>query len=362
MSEISTGCVSSMDDWLSISSDWTKLLAKSNAATYFLSWEWLFSWAEICMSADRQLHILVFYEKGSLIGIAPFYILKRKFGMFLVREIRFLGTPESGSDFLDVITQKGREKEISNGLYDYLHGEGRSCWDQLNLSDMRSDSLFFLHFKNRLDAEGRYAELSRSAYCPVMKLPSTESDLYVMLSPGWRKKFKQDMRVSNRDHDVSHVVHNGSEVERKLDCFFKMYEEKGGWPGAQLCSILKKLSQKYADHMPFQLDYLYIDGKPKAALFHFKFKGIMSMYLMAVDKQHNPKISLGNLLVGYSVKRAILDGYKYYDFLKGDERYKFHWSNSGHCTLQLNVWQKRPVGYGLALAKMVRQSGKILLR
>jgi hypothetical protein len=314
------------------------------------------------MSADRQLFILAFYENDSLVGAAPFYLLKRKFGIFNVRELRFLGTPESGSDYLDVVTKKGREKEVSNTVYDYLHGEGRSCWDQLHLSDIRADSLFLLHFMNRLDEEGRYAELKRGAYCPLTQLPDTEDGLYSMLSPGWRKKFKQDMRVSNRDYEVSHVVFDGSAVEGQLEAFFQMYEAKGGWSGTQLQSILRKLLNKYDDDVPFQLDFLFFDGKPLAALFHFKFNRTVSMYLMAVDKEYNPKISLGNLLVGYSILNAISSGFKQYDFLKGDERYKFHWSNSGQSTLQLNVWQKRPVGYCLALVKLTRSFGKILLR
>jgi len=351
-----------MDSWRSISTDWANILYESNAATYFLSWEWLFSWAEICLNADRQLFILTFYENDLLIGVAPFYIQKRKFGTFFVRELRFLGTPESGSDYLDVMTQNGREKEIASTLYDYLHGVGRSCWDQLILSDMRADSLFLLHFMNRLREEGRYSELKRSAFCPRMRLPDTDEELYPMLSRGWRKKFKQDMRICNRDHAGAHVVVAGSEVDGHLEEFFQMYESKGGWPGEQLLSILKKLLEKYTDDVPFQLDYLFLNSKPCAALFHFKFKQTVSMYLMAVDKQFNPKVSLGNLLVGYSIKNAISSGFKYYDFLKGDERYKFHWSNSGQCTLQLNVWQKKPAGYCMALVNLFRQSVRLLLR
>jgi CelD/BcsL family acetyltransferase involved in cellulose biosynthesis len=351
-----------MDGWRSLSSDWSSILAKSNAAGYFLSWEWLFSWAEVCMSADRQLYVLAFYENDSLIGVAPFYILKRKLGMVLVRELRFLGTPESGSDYLDVLTCKGREKEVSNTLYDYLHGEGRLSWDHLLLSDIRSDSLFLHHFMQRLSLEGRYSELNKSAYCPVMQLPASEDGLYPMLSTGWRKKFKQDMRVAKRDYELSHVVFEGAEIEGRLDRFFEMYAEKGGWPSEQLHAILTKLQEKYTDDRPFQLDYLFLDGKPSAALFHFKFKQTVSMYLMVVDKKHNPRVSLGNLLVGSCIKSAISAGFKSYDFLKGDERYKFHWSDSGQSTLQLNLWQKRPAGYCLALVKLSRYFGKLLLR
>ncbi len=362
MAEITIRSVTSMDEWLSLSSAWSNLLTESNSSTIFLTWEWLYSWSEVCLEKDRQLFILAFYEKSSLVGVAPFYLQKRKFGLFPVREIRFLGTPESGSDYLDIVAKKGHEYDVSNALYDYLQGEARSGWDQLHLTDMRADSLFLLHFMNRLDEEGRYAELKRSAYCPGVQLPDNESDLYSMLSTGWRKKFKQDMRVSKRDHDMSHVVFVGSEVEGQLEHFFQMYEEISGWSGVQTHSILKKLMKKYDDAMPFQLDYLFLDGKPLAALFHFKFNQIVSMYLMAVDKKHNPKVSLGNLLVGYSILDAISAGHKFYDFLKGDERYKFHWSNRGHCTLQLNVWQKRPAGYCMALAKLTRLIGKVLLR
>jgi len=314
------------------------------------------------MGQDRQLFILTFSEKDRLVGIAPFYIRRRKVGFFCFRELLFLGTPEAGSDFLDVLTRKGREKEISNTLYEYLHGEGRSCWDQLHLSDIRADSLFLHHFMNRFKEEGRYAELTRSAYCPVAQLPDTEGELYPMLSPGWRKKVKQDVRVSNRDYEVSHAVFGNSDIEGQLESFFELYEEKGGWAGEQVHLILKKLLSKYAGDMPFQLDFLFLDDQPLAALFHFKYKETISMYLMAVDKNFNPKISIGNLLVGYCIKNAISTGFKYYDFLKGDELYKFHWSNNGHSTLQLNVWQKRPVAYCLALVRLARYAGKLLLR
>lgn len=362
MAEITTHCVTGMDGWHAISRDWSNLLVKSSASTLFLSWEWLYSWAEICMGVNRQLFILTFYEKDTLIGVAPFYLLKRKFGLFFISELRFLGTPESGTDYLDILIQKGREKEVSNTLYDYLHGEGRSCWDQLHLSDIRADSLFLLHFMNRLDEEGRYAELKRSAYCPAVQLPDTEDEFYSMLSPSWRKTFKRAVRVSNRDYEVSHVVFDGYEVEGQLEVFFQIYEEKGGHSSEPLHSILKNTLGKCADTVPFQLDFLFLDGELVAALLSFKWNQTFSSYLIAVDKQYNPKISLGGLLYGTSIKNAIVSGFKQYDFLKGDELYKFHWSNSGQSTLQLNVWQKRPAGYCLALVKLTRYFGKILLR
>jgi hypothetical protein len=44
------------------------------------------------------------YKNNDLVGIAPFYLKNDKYGPFKMRQIEFLGTPEAGSDYLDVIT------------------------------------------------------------------------------------------------------------------------------------------------------------------------------------------------------------------------------------------------------------------
>ena len=362
MAEITIRSVTSMDEWLSLSSAWSNLLAESNSSTLFLTWEWLYSWSEVCLEKDRQLFILAFYEKNSLVGVAPFYLQKRKFGLFPVREIRFLGTPESGSDYLDIVAKKGHEYEVSNALYDYLQGEGRSGWDQLHLTDIRSESLFLLHFMNRLDEEGRYAELKRSAYCPGVQLPNSEEGLDSILSSSWRKTFRRVERVSNRDYAVSFVVFAGAEVAAELETFFQLYEEKTGHAREPIYSIMKKMLEKSAEQMPFQIDHLLLDGKLVASLLSFKYGQTFSTYLIVVDKQFNPRISLGGLLYGHNIKNAISSAFEYYDFLKGDERYKFHWANTGRCTLSLDLWQKSAAGYSLALAKLTRLIGKVLLR
>jgi hypothetical protein len=297
-----------------------------------------------------------------LIGIAPFYIERRRKGPFTLWEIRFMGAPEAGSDYLDVFARRGREREVAEALYDFLMGEGRDGWDVLQLQDIRSDALFLLHFMNRIRVEGKHYEIGYSSFCPELRLPATEDELFAGLSASRKKKYKQDIRVINREQDVVHSVIRGGEVAGTLPEFFRLYEEKGGHSAKLLRPILQELSTRFDNASPVQLDLLSVAGRTVAGLLHLQYRNSLAMYLMAVDKQFNPKISLGNLLVGLCIKNSIAAGHDAYDFLRGEESYKFHWASGGRSTMQLTLWQKRPAAVACALARLARHAGKLLLR
>ena len=363
MRNLQISTIDNHEDWARIAPQWNQLLQESRSSTFFLTWEWLSSWAECCLDKNRRLFILVFHENDRLIGAAPFYIEDRKAGPFPLREIRFLGTPDAGSDYLDVFTRKGREKIVADALYDYLTtDEGKSAWDQLDLADIRADSLFLLHFPARIKAAGKHATADLHAYCPLMRLPSSEAGLYAQCSPGWRKKIKQDIRVIHRERNVRHSVSRNGNLPEKLAEFFHLYEAKTNWPVGRLPAILERTAAKHGDEVPVQVDLLSIDGRAVVGLVHLKHQNTLSMYLMAVDKEYNPKVSLGNYLVGESIINAIASGYTAYDFLKGEEPYKFHWAKEGIRTMRLLFWQRRPGPVYSAFARLLKNAGKLLLR
>lgn len=362
MSRINVVEIKDFHAWQSVAQDWNTLLAESRADVFFLTHEWLTSWAECCLGSDRRLFILAFYENEKLIGIAPLYIQHIKKGLFRRRKIQFLGTPDTGSDYLDVFTRRGREQAVAEAFFDFLFGAGRSLWDHLAFTDIRADSLFLLYFSTCLELAGKYSLLSRSAYCPVLYLPASEADLYAEFSSGWRKKYKQDCRVAKRDYNLVFQEVHGPEVRDYLDEFFNTYQVKGGWSVGKLLPVLDKLLDKSVENSAVQLNFLRIDNDVIAALLHLQYKKQRLMFLMAVDKKYNSKISFGNILVGKAITDAIAAKYTVYDFLKGIERYKFHWANGGHTTVELQIWQKNPGSLCAAFLGLLNSAGKLLLR
>ena len=352
----------SKDQWVKLSPNWNKLLEASTSESVFLTWEWLFAWTHFCLGENRKLYAVLFYKNEQLIGIAPFYIHVLKKGPFTIRELRFLGTPEAGSDYLDVFADKGMEKEVANGLYNFLMGPAAKVWDQMALRDMPANSLFLLHFTRRIEKEGKYFELRQNAYCPIAHLEASVEKHFEQISPKRMQKIRQKSNKLNRHGSVIHDVFIRDIPEHAIADFFKYYEEKAGWSSEYVRPIIEKVVKHQNEVLNIQFDFLRVDGQVVTGLVFLRYKDTLSQYLMFTDKNFLPNASVGIILIVKCLENAVNTGIKAYDFLKGIEEYKFHWSNAGISTMQLNFWQKKPSAIYSAYTNLVRHAGKLILR
>src|SRR5205085_5146734 len=92
-------------------------------------------------------------------------------GIVQVREIGFLGLPEAGSDYLDVVIRRGKERLVAQALVNILFGELSSCWDTLALKDIPAESAFLAHFVADLHQRGKHYESQVGSFCPGVRLP-----------------------------------------------------------------------------------------------------------------------------------------------------------------------------------------------
>ena len=361
MKDIHVSVIDSHEDWIRLGPDWNRLLEESSSESFFLTWEWLTSWAAFHLHGARTLSILALHRHEQLIGIAPFYSERRKIGPCPLREIRLLGGPETGSDYLDVFCRSNHEYEVANTLYEFLMGEDHPGWDHLHLQDLPAESLFLLYFLNRVEAEGKFFEIERGSYCPATDLRDPAGGWPAEISPRRRKRFEQELGYLRRDHEVNHIVHGGDEAGA-LEDFFSLYEEKGGWSTRHVRAVLVGLVERLEHNAPIEIDILSVGGERVAGLLHLRHRRTLMLYLMAVDKTYNRKVSLGNIIIGLSIKRAVASGYRVYDFLKGEESYKFHWANRNRTSLCLHFWKRHPVALCSALGRVLRNVGKLTLR
>src|SRR3990172_7273176 len=86
---------------------WKALVCGSASSSAFITWEWLYSWSERYLRGDRRPFVLSVSEGTEVIGIAPWYRHAISLNGVPLREIGFLGLPEAGSDYLDVIASRG---------------------------------------------------------------------------------------------------------------------------------------------------------------------------------------------------------------------------------------------------------------
>ena len=85
-----------------------------------------------------------------------------------------------------------------------------------------------------------------------------------------------------------------------------------------------------------RLHWLELDGVPVAAEYHLAGGGVVYAYQAGVNPDalaHSPG-RLGHMI---TIRRAIEQGYRAFDFLRGDEPYKAHWRARPQRGLELRV-------------------------
>jgi len=339
---------------------WNDLLLESRSNSIFLTWEWLYTWSECFLEPDRRLFILLVHKDDELIGVAPWCIRRSRSYGLPMKKVEFLGVPETGSDYLDVFAKRGKEKEVARQIYRHLQS-AKSRWDALALQDIPADSLFLLHFLNQADEDGKYAELHPGPYSPSVSLPATVEAFMAQLSPNRRQQFLRHHRILKRSGEVTHRVRPAEEIGPALKEFCRIYERR--WGGSEgLFRFLEKFISRSAGEPRIRFDMLSVNGRDIAGLVHLRYGPTLSMYLMGVDHSFDKSISIGNILVGLSIEKGIVDGFSRYDFLRGDEDYKFHWSNDGKRAVHLYLYGRKAAPLSWAAGRFVKAIAKILIR
>lgn len=361
--KLSVQLFESTADLQELEQQWDSLLGHSQSNTVFLSWNWQSTWAKCFLNSERRLFVVGVKKGNELLAVAPWYIENNTKGLLACREIHFIGSPESGSDYLDVIIQEGQERAVTRVIYDYLFNTASPHWDEIRFNDLPAESLFLLHFINCIEHDGKYAETKRCAYLPQTALPENPDDFLSGLSSNRRYIYRRDARRLNQEGEVKHTIYKNEDIQAGMERFFPLYDAKSGYKdGPKLYNFLSMLCSEPTPRDWVQLDILSVDDNDAAGLLHLKYGDNLAMLKMVVDKTFSKRTSVGNLLVGMSIANAIRDGISCYDFLKGDEEYKFHWAKKGRVTLSVVVSQRRMTTILSTAYRLAKYYGKQLLR
>jgi CelD/BcsL family acetyltransferase involved in cellulose biosynthesis len=74
-----------------------------------------------------------------------------------------------------------------------------------------------------------------------------------------------------------------------------------------------------------RLYLIRLDGEPVAGLYGFRHGDVFSFYQTGFSPRY-ARYGVGQVMLGLTIQEAIGEGARVYDFLHGDERYKFDWA------------------------------------
>jgi len=352
-----------------IRADWRQLFATADCAP-FLSWEWQSTW-NMSFGANSEPFILKTYRGDRLIGILPLRLQEKKLLGALVKRLSFIGEDVGGAGYLDLIAKPSDRTQVLIANLEFL--KGNKCFDILSLDSIAPGSKTAECLRNHLSGLGRerlrYDE-STASVCPI-----------VDLCEGWPSVLKRSKRERNFKRRLKQLermpgfefrsISDQEGLGPAFERFLRLHElrwstnggsELSGHP--RLVSFQRDLIKALAATGLLRFDELWVDGGCRSSVYGLDDGQTFYSYNTGYDPEW-ASFSVGLVLAGLSIRDAVERGNRVYDFLCGEQTYKFDWANRTEQMISATLVRKNIpalafIGAGRIIAKTRRLSKRIL--
>jgi CelD/BcsL family acetyltransferase involved in cellulose biosynthesis len=324
-----------IEDLESFRQAWEGLWQGCEEATPFQSPAWLIPWWRHL--GQGKLHCLTFWRGGELCGLAPFYIYTRPHDG--VRQLLLLGS--GNSDYLDILIRPGHEPRVLRLLAAWLDSS-REHWDVAEFFQLRSSSPL-LRFQLSGLAPSLLSEVTTHESCPVLTLPAAPQDDWAFFQQPCFAKLDYYWRRANRTGCLKIEAVNMESLDEALDPLIAF--EDARWAERGVSSVLSEPAiQRFHRGACYNLCaagllrfyVLRLDGRIISAFYGFHHRERAFYYLAGFDAEFS-KLSPGKLILAHAVERAVRERMLAFDFLRGQETYKYEWGAQDTSTCRLAI-------------------------
>jgi CelD/BcsL family acetyltransferase involved in cellulose biosynthesis len=298
---------------------WVALFDQAREVTPFQSWEWMSSWWR--HHAEGRRWVLIARDKDVVVGIMPLRI--EHYRGTPLRLVRWMGAPLS--DYQNAICAPGREAECARAFLAYLV-EQKSRWDLCDLNDVPRG--------HPLSQGGGplHATVEFHRHCPIIRLPSSWDAYLKTLGKNLRANVPRRRRQLEKAFRAElGIVEDPAELAQAMEDLFALHNRRwrkrgvrGAFASKRVQAFHHEVARRFLQRGWLRLHRLRLDGQTRGAFYCFHIPGRTYYYLSGFDLEIS-KFSPGNVLMGEVVKRAIADGDRELDLLRGDETYKYAW-------------------------------------
>ncbi len=325
------------------------------AGVPFRSFEWLESWWRAYGGGPgRELFALAaFGSNDELIGLAPWYLDR---SASLRGTIRFLGSGEVCSDYLTILCRNGAADDVTVALADWLvraddplTGEVRDDWDAIELGGIDRDDVTVNRLVEHLAARGKLVYRRERASCWRVLLPATWDEYLARLSKSHRKQIRRLQRNYFASGRAGvRLARSAAEVERGLDFLVSLHQrrreslgQRGSFASEAFARFHRLAAPRLLEAGRLRLAWLELDGRTVAAEYQVLGRDVVYAYQSGIEPvalEHEP----GRLITIATLERAIAEGRRAFDFLRGDELYKAHWRARPRPTYDVRIVADSP--------------------
>lgn len=325
--------IDTLADFAKLEDNWNAIYDADPDAQLFMSWRWLSGWLGqiaspwfvLAAKADNK-------ADGPYAAFLPMRIQTKTENGRIHNELNMAGN--FTADYTGFLCEPGAEHLAIPAFVRYLK---QLNWSRLNFENFRVSEprmrLFLAHFPK---AGFQTSETNRvgkadgidNSLCPFAVLPPSWDSYLDGLSTNTRQKIRRLLRQVDASEEYRITVATPETVERDINALLQFWEtkwkpRKGDLVHALVRSNRAMLTRSFRAGLLY-LPTLWKEDRPLAALATLMDtrKHAFLFYITGRDETFEGPPP-GVILHAHSIRHAIANGFTEYDFLRGNETYKY---------------------------------------
>jgi CelD/BcsL family acetyltransferase involved in cellulose biosynthesis len=320
--------ITSTDEFNTLAGEWNALLSCCSASHVpFLRHEYLATWWQTLGGGEwdtADLNIITIRDdQGELTTIAPLFFSRNRDG---VPALLLLGSIEI-SDYLDLITQTDSIEQNVFELLNYLVTGDVPDWEVLDLYNILEDSPTIPALQTAAEKLGLRFSSNQLQHCPYIPLPGDWESYLANINKKQRHEIRRKMRRAS-EHNIPvnwYIVDDETALDSEIDDFLHLMSqdpEKDNFLTGVMRSQMRSAVHAAYKAGWLQLSFLQVGEQKAAGYLNFDFAGHLWVYNSGINFDHQ-ELSPGWVLLGHLLKWANENERQFFDFMRGDEEYKY---------------------------------------
>ena len=300
----------------SIAGEWECILPHTGANTIFITPWWQQLWWNRYGNDDSELEILSIRDGDTLLGIAPL--------MTRGDTLSFLGDTDL-FDYHDFLVREGCEDPFYDTLWQHIESMD---WQRMELKSLRESSETLRRFPAFAQTSGWTSTVTDEDVSPFADLDASWDEYVAGLRKKDRHELRRKLRRLNNGNEASqYAFDDPGEIADAMPEFFRLMRasrpDKDDFLTSDREQFFSELAQELSSRDQFRLFFLEINDVRVASCICFDYNGSYLLYNSGYDPEYSA-LSVGLLNKALCIQEAIESGKSKFDFLRGNERYKYN--------------------------------------
>ena len=301
---------------------WQELLLRAAVNHLYITPAWQELWWD---SFRNGRNLAGFYQTDAAGAVTAIASLSRCGGDYTL-----VGNSDT-FDYNDFIVAAGSEAAFYPALLDAIAAHGGR---RLNLYSIAEDSPTLTMLPAMASARGYAVDIAQEDVAPRCILAGGWDDYLAGLTKKDRHELRRKLRrLESHPNWRWHCVSEPDEAAARMDTFLDLMRrsdaDKAEFLTPEREVFFRRMAAVTASAGILRLFFMEMDDQPVAASLCLDYDGVRMLYNSGHDPEYR-YYSVGLLLHSLCLRDALERGYRYFDFLRGNEPYKYRLGGRDH--------------------------------